>query len=108
MTRQELLAVIMAVKHFRSYLYGQTFRLRTNHALLWWLFRQRDHSHQVASGLEVLAKFPYALEHRVGTNHGNADGLSHSECVASCRQCQLIEQRHGGPTHSKLWEESCN
>ena len=31
-TRHELLAVVKATKHFRPYLYGQTFRLRTDHA----------------------------------------------------------------------------
>jgi len=37
MTRRELLAVVKAVKHFRPYLYGRTFRLRTDHASLIWL-----------------------------------------------------------------------
>ena len=36
-TPKELVAVILAVKHFRSYLYGQRFRLRTDHASLIWL-----------------------------------------------------------------------
>lgn len=30
-TREELLAVILAIRHFRSYLYGRKFRLRTDH-----------------------------------------------------------------------------
>jgi len=33
-TMKELLAVVKAVKHFRTYLYGRTFRLRTDHASL--------------------------------------------------------------------------
>lgn len=33
-TRRELLAVILAVRHFRPYLYGQRFVLRTDHASL--------------------------------------------------------------------------
>jgi len=36
-TRKELLAVVKAIRHFRPYLYGQTFRLRTDHASLLWL-----------------------------------------------------------------------
>jgi len=36
-TRRELLAVVKAVKHFRPYLYGRSFRLRTVHASLIWL-----------------------------------------------------------------------
>ena len=33
-TRRELLAVVKSMKHFRPYLYGQQFRLRTDHASL--------------------------------------------------------------------------
>jgi len=36
-TRRELLAAVKVVKHFRPYLYGHTFRLRTDHASLIWL-----------------------------------------------------------------------
>ena len=36
-TRPELLAVVKSVKHFRPYLCGQVFRLRTDHASLQWL-----------------------------------------------------------------------
>ena len=31
-TRRELLAVVKGMKHFRPYLYGRHFRLRTHHA----------------------------------------------------------------------------
>ena len=33
-TSRKLLAVVKAVKHFRSYLYGTKFKLRTDHAFL--------------------------------------------------------------------------
>jgi len=33
-TKKKLLAVVKAVKHFRPYLYGRRFRLRTDHASL--------------------------------------------------------------------------
>ena len=36
-TRRELLPVVEAFKHFRPYLYGQWFLLRTDHASLTWL-----------------------------------------------------------------------
>ena len=36
-THRELLAVVKAVKHFRLYLYGQKFRLKTDHVSLMWL-----------------------------------------------------------------------
>ena len=38
-TRKELLAVVRAVGHFRPYLCGQNFLLRTDHAALVWLMK---------------------------------------------------------------------
>ena len=94
-TRRELLAVVMAVNHFRPYLYGQEFRLRTDHASLLWLYKRTEPSHQVARWLESLAEFQFKLEHRAGAKHRNADGLSR---CADCSQCARIESRDGGPT----------
>ena len=37
-TRRQLLAVVLAVKHFHPYLYGKRFRIRTAHASLQWLY----------------------------------------------------------------------
>ena len=47
-TRRELLAVILAAKHFRPDIYGKKFHLHTDHASLIWLYKRRDPSHQVA------------------------------------------------------------
>ena len=103
-TRRELLAVIKSVQHFRPYLYGRPFRLRTDHASLLWLSRRREPAHQVARWLEILAEFQYKLEHRPGIRHGNADGLSRRNCVDS-RQCQRIEERDGGPTRAQVTQD---
>ena len=100
-TRRELVAVIKAMKHFRPYLYGQRFRLRTDHASLMWLCRRQESSHQIARWLELLSEFTYTVEHRKGTQHGNADGLSRRSCI-DCKQCERVEQRDGGPTHQEL------
>ena len=94
-TRRELLAVVMSTNHFHPYLYGQKFQLRTNHTSLLRLYKQMKPSHQVARWLESLAEFRFQLEHRAGTKHGNAGGLS---CCTDCSQCTRIENRDGGPT----------
>lgn len=36
-TRRELLALVMSVRHFNCYLYGRKLTLRTNHSSLRWL-----------------------------------------------------------------------
>ena len=102
-TRKELVAVVKAVKHFRPYLYGQRFRLRTDHASLQWLCRRTEPSHQVARWFKLLSKFSYVTEHRKGSLHGNADGLSRR--CEDCRQCEQVKQRDGGPTRQQLMEE---
>ena len=99
-TRRELLAVVKAVSHFKPYLYGRPFVLRTDHASLIWLCRRKEPTHQVARWLEILSEFKYRIEHRPGVKHSNADGMSRR--CSDCRQCQLIEQRDGGPTHDEI------
>ena len=98
-TRRELLAVVKAVKHFRPYLYGRKFILRTDHASLRWLCRRKEPSAQVARWLETLSEFQLVLEHRARFKHGNADGLSRQVNCIDCKQCKRIEERDGGPSH---------
>ncbi|KAG1963495.1 retrotransposable element [Pimephales promelas] len=53
-TRRELLAVVLAVRHFRPYLLGTRFTLRTDHASLTWMLNFRQPEGQVARWLEIL------------------------------------------------------
>lgn len=108
-TRKELPAVVKAVKNFCSYLhvYGQQFKLRTDHASLRWLCLRKKPSNQVIRWLEILAKLKYTLEHRAGLKHGNADGLSRGNC-GNCRRCDLIEGKDGGPNRFKMNPETLN
>jgi len=89
------------VKHFRPYLYGRRFWLRTDHASLIWLCKRAEPSSQVARWLKILAEFSYLIEHRPGKKHGNADGLSRRP-DKGCKQCLNIKKRDEGPPRSKL------
>ena len=100
-TRRELLTVVEACRHFRSYLYGQRFRLRTDQASLMRLRRRKEPHHQIARWLEQLAEYDFVLEHRKGKKHGNADGLSRRKCT-DCKKCTAIELRDGGPTQQEI------
>ena len=62
-----------------------------------WLCRRREPSHQVARWLEILLEFKYQVEHQPGAKHRNVDGLSRK--FLDSRQCKLIEERDGGPSH---------
>ena len=104
-TRRELLAVVKAVKHFRPYLYGTKFKLRTDQASLRWLCRRHEPTAQVARWLEILSPFSYQLEHRAGKLHDNADGLSWQTLCLDCTQCATIEKWDGGPRRAEMEAE---
>ena len=75
-TRKELLAVVAFTQHFRTYLLGQPFKLRTDHGSLSWLCNFKDPTGQLARWLEQLQEFHFEVIHRKGLTHQNADALS--------------------------------
>ena len=94
-TRRELLAVKHFVQHFRPYLYGREFTIRTDHASLTWLLNFKDPEGQTARWIQSLSEYRFKIVHRAGKQHGNADGLSRRPCQnenKSCRQCELMER----------------
>eukprot|EP00731_Ephydatia_muelleri_P015048 Em0008g768a len=84
-TRREMLVLVWAIKHFRPYLYGRRFTVRTDHASLRWLQSFHEPEGQVARWLECLSEYDFEVVHRPGTKHTNADALSRMPCP----QCQL-------------------
>lgn len=93
-TRRELLAIIKAITHFHHYLLGRKFIIRTDHASLTWLLSFKTPDSQVARWLERLHQYNFDIQHRPGSLHTNADGLSRRPCgEKSCKQCTSIEKR---------------
>jgi hypothetical protein len=96
-TNRELLAVVVAVEHFKYYLLGRHFTIITDHASLTWLHRFREPEGMVARWITRLSPFDYKIIHRPGRQHGNADGLSRRTsrpCKrADCHECApLVNQ----------------
>ncbi len=75
-TRKELLAVVTYCRHFRHYLLGRKFYLRTDHSSLVWLTRFKNIQGQLARWLEELSQFDMEILHRPGKDHVNCDALS--------------------------------
>ena len=75
-TRKELLAAIESMEHFKCYLYGRKFVLRTDHAISQWLKNFKKPTGQLARWLERMSMFEFIIQHRPGKRHANADGLS--------------------------------
>ena len=82
-TRRELLAVVTFLQHFKQYLLGNPFMIRSDHGALTWLQTFKEPEGQLARWLEKLQEFQFTLIHRPGKKHNNADALSR----IPCRQC---------------------
>jgi hypothetical protein len=89
-TRKEMLALVYFIKHFKHYLLGREFILRTDHGSLVWLHRFKEPDGQIARWLQQLASFNFQIQHRPGKRHGNADRLSRMNTQnGKCKQYKL-------------------
>ena len=75
-TRREMLAAVVMCTHYRSYLRGAQFTLRTDHSSLRWLQKFRNEDGMLARWYLLLGQFSVAFEYRPGAQHANADGMS--------------------------------
>ena len=83
---RECLAVICALEHFRVYLLGRKFTLRTDHRALAWLFsKEPKASARISGWLATLMEYPIVIEYVKGTENTIADALSRLDsCAISC------------------------
>ena len=93
-TRRELLAVVTFLQHFRPYLLGRHFTLRSDHGSLTWLRNFKEPEGQLARWLEKLQEYDFTIVHRPGQRHSNADALSR----IPCKQCGREQIEQGGET----------
>ena len=70
------MALVWSMEHFSPYLIGKPFKARTDHNALKWIKNFKQPKEQVARWIERLAVFDSEIEHRLGRNHGSADGVS--------------------------------
>ena len=87
-TMRELLGIVRFCEHFRHYLLGRQFLLRTDHKALLWLHKFKDPDGMQARWITALTTFDYEVQHRPGAKHANADGISHRTCACpDCPDC---------------------
>ena len=88
-TKRELLAAVKFIKHYRMYLWGRCFLVRTDHASLRWLTNFKDPEGMLAHWISVLDTYDFTIQHRPGAKHSNADGLTRQECTqCKRRECE--------------------
>ena len=98
-TRKELLAIFYFTQHFKHYLYGKRFNLRTDHkAIVFMLKTKKLITPQFQTWINHLSSLDMKIEYRKGSDHSNADALSRTNCE-TCIQCQTI---HEDPKSGKL------
>ena len=68
--------MVRLTRHFKHYLLGRRFTLRTDHNILLWLMAFKNIEGQLARWIEELAVYNMEIVHRPGKDHVNADGLS--------------------------------
>lgn len=93
-TRKEMLAVVTFVKQFHHYLLGKRFIIRTDHkALIFMLNWEKPNSTQYCKWIADLQYYDFAIEHRKGEKHSNADFMSR------CEQCEM---KHEHPLKRRI------
>ena len=84
-TRRELLAVVTFIQHFKQYLLGRKFVIRTDHsALRWVLSLFLNPENQLARWIEILSQYDFTVIYRRGIKHSNANFLSRVGESSSC------------------------
>ncbi|MCG8078590.1 MAG: Ty3/Gypsy family RNase HI domain-containing protein, partial [Candidatus Thiodiazotropha taylori] len=102
-TRKELLAVVVALRNFHTYLYGQNVLLRTDNAAVSWMRSLKRPTGQVARWLQELGTYDLTVVHRSGKKHENADALSRMPCKSCKRQ-----QDNSADATNESDDEDCN
>ena len=87
-TKREMLGVVKGIEHFKPYLYGQDFLLRTDNAAVSHLLTLSDANEQIQRWQLFLSQFKFSVTHRPGRQHTNADFMSRLQCD----QCGLEEE----------------
>lgn len=73
---KELLGIVWACKYFRPYLYGQKFKIYTDHRPLVWLFNLKEPNSKLVRWRLRLEEFDYEIIYKKGSLNTNADALS--------------------------------
>jgi transposase InsO family protein len=75
-SERECLALVSAIKSFRSYLYGSPFTVYTDHSALTCLDNVKNPNGRLARWSLYLRDFTMKIKYKKGTANGDADALS--------------------------------
>ena len=96
-TKRELYSVVYFLQHYKQYLLGRRFILRTDHTPLLWLCNFREPSGILARWLSILGAYDFQTEYRPGRLHANAVTLSRKpkrSCpLPQCEECKTVTSK---------------
>lgn len=92
-TEKEGLAVIKAIKYFRSYLEGKPFIVHTDHSALKYLIDINEPTGRLARWQNFLNSFEITINHRPGRLLSDADAISRL-CLGSTNDILMIQEKH--------------
>ena len=75
-TEKECLAVVWSFKYFRTYIFGQTTIVITDHVALKWLMKKKEPAGRLARWALEIQEHEIEFQHRPGKMHQNVDALS--------------------------------
>jgi len=90
----EVLAIVKALKRFRVYLLGITFKIVTDCRAFMLTMNKRDLCVRVARWALLLEEFNYSIEHRPGKSMAHVDALSRNPLPV----CLVIDESDAGLT----------
>ena len=83
-----MLAVVTALRKFKTYLWGHPVLRQTDNAAVNYILHIKEPEGQLACWLEQVGCYNLQVTHHPGQSHDNADALSHHPC----RQCGCIDK----------------
>lgn len=73
---KELLSIVWSIRHYRPYLYGRKFIIRSDHKPLTYLFSINDPGSRLMRWRLKLEEYEYEIQYKSGKSNTNADTLS--------------------------------
>ena len=97
-TEKELLAIIYAIKHFRPYIYGNKFEIRTDHKPLLWLRQKNDLNRKLLRWKLELEEFEFDITYKKGTTNSIANSLPRIELAINANVPESLMTQHSSNT----------
>jgi len=88
---RELIGLVTAVKHWRPYLWGRTFIIRSDHYSLKYILDQRLSTIPQHQWVSKLLGYDFSVEYKPGRHNIVADALSRKETAASLMSLSEIQ-----------------